>query len=329
MTGSLPDQIQSVFGRFVTTELTTVDRRGQPVTWPVTPYYSPGAPCIDITTGLGYPKKANDARANPLVALLFSDPTGSGLDRPPMVLVQGTAEVDDRDLDANRERYARESLEKLPSIRPLTPPPVIRRMLAWYYTRIYIHVRPERIFAWPGGDSAAEPELYGSHMEEVRSGHSEEPERFHADPRGDAGTWHPRLLQLGTRYPTAVLSFVSPDGFPCAVRVPVHADEASGWVRIGGAPLGLPLQPGLACLTAHVHAEMFSWQENFQVRGDLVFLEDGWVLVPRKVVGGFEIPRSRGKALRLNAAKALRFRRTAKRELARRTDRERGPAGEA
>lgn len=142
MTASLPEAVQSVFGRFVTTEFTTVDHRGQPITWPVTPYYSTGATCIDVTTGLGYPKKANDARATPLVSLLFSDPTGSDLDNPPMVLVQGTAEVDDHDLEANRERYGRESLEKLPGIRPLTPPPRVQRMLSWYYTRIYIHVRP-------------------------------------------------------------------------------------------------------------------------------------------------------------------------------------------
>src|SRR5947209_17642581 len=77
MTGSLPPDVQSTFERFITTELTTIDRRGQPITWPVTPYYRTGAPCIDVTTGLGYPKKAKDAQANPLVALLFSDPTGS------------------------------------------------------------------------------------------------------------------------------------------------------------------------------------------------------------------------------------------------------------
>jgi hypothetical protein len=318
LTESLPPDVRAVFDRFVTTELTTIDRRGQPITWPVTPYYTPGDQCIDITTGLGYPKKANDARANPLVALLFSDPTGSGLDRPPMVLVQGTAEVDDRDLEANRQRYARESLEKLPGIRPLTPPPAIQRFLSWYYTRIYVHVRPERIYAWPAGDVAAEPELFGSHMEEVRSGHSEEPDRYHADPGGGPSTWHPRLSQLGSTFPTAVLSFVSPDGFPFAVRVPVQVDEASRWVRIAQEPLGPPLQPGLACLTAHVHAETFTWQQNFQVRGDLVYLEEGWVVVPRKLVGGFEIPKSRLATLRLNAGKARRFRRTAKRELARR-----------
>src|SRR5947208_6387565 len=180
MTASLPAEVQAVFDRFTTTEYTTIDRHGQPITWPVTPYYRPGAGAIDVCTGIGYPKKANDAAGNPRVALLFSDPTGSGLQDPPMVLVQGTADVDDRDLDANRRRYARESVEKLPAIAKLQPPEALRRFLSWYYTRIYVHVRPERIYVWPRGDAAVEPELYGTHIEEVRSGHSEEPERFHA-----------------------------------------------------------------------------------------------------------------------------------------------------
>ena len=53
MTSSLPQPVQEAFERFITTEFTTVDARQQPITWPVTPYYSPGAPCIDVTTGLG------------------------------------------------------------------------------------------------------------------------------------------------------------------------------------------------------------------------------------------------------------------------------------
>jgi hypothetical protein len=319
VTASLPADVQAVFDRFITTELTTIDRTGQPITWPVTPYYRPGDPCIDVTTGLGYPKKANDARANPLVALLFSDPTGCGLERAPMVLVQGTADVDDRDLRANEIRYARESVEKLPAAAKLLPPAPLRRFLTWYFTRIYIHVRPERVYVWPDGDPGREPELYGSHMDEVRSGHSEEPERFHATPGGGLSSWHPRIAELGTHYRTAVLSIVCPDGFPFAVRVPVRVDSAQRWIRIEGAPVGVPLQPGLACLTAHAHEERFSWQRNFQVRGDLVERDDGWVLVPRKVVGGFEAPPSRIGVLRANAAKAWRFRKAAKRELARRS----------
>jgi hypothetical protein len=317
VTASLPDDVQAVFDRFVTTEMTTVDRAGQPITWPVTPYYRPGDPCIDVTTGLGYPKKADDARMNPLVALLFSDPAGSGLSDPPTVLVQGSADVDDRDLEANRERYAHESIEKLPALGKFQPPePVKRRFLGWYYTRIYIHIRPERIYVWRTADT--EPELFDAHMEEVRSGHSEEPARFHADPEGGATAWHPRLNELGTTYPTAVLSIVCPDGFPFAMRVRARAHQADRMIRIDDPPEGAPLQPGLACLTAHSYDEDAATMQNFQVRGDLVLREGCWELIPHKLVGGLEAPASRLALVRANAGKAIRFRRTAKRELARR-----------
>jgi hypothetical protein len=322
MTSTLPPEVQDVFGRFVTTEYTTLDRRGQPITWPVTPYYRPGGPCIDVTTGLGYPRKARDAQANPHVALLFSDPTGCGLEGPPAVLVQGIADVDDRDLDANRERYGRESLEKLGAeksvARTMKPPDFLMRFFHWYYTRIYVHVRPERIYVWPEGDFSREPQLLDAHLEEVRSGHSQEPEAGPAQPEGGGAAWDERMHQLGGQYDRAVLSFVSPDGFPFSARVPVEPNPDNRRVRLSTQPVGAPLQPGLACLTAHDHAPDFSWQRNFQVRGDLVEDADGWSVVPHKLVGGMEFPP--GSALsryRQNLGKMRRWRRTAKRELAR------------
>ena len=319
MTATLPQDVQEVFDRFIMTEFTTVDGRGQPITWPVTPYYRPGETCIDVTTGLGYPKKANDARADPRVALLFSDPTGSGLQSPPMVLVQGTAEVDDRDLEANRRRYEEESAEKLPHTQDEMPPRFVRRFFNWYFTRLYVHVRPERVYVWPSGDAAAEPRLLDAHLEEVRSGHVEEPPAPLAPPDSGTEAWDDRIDELGRRYTSAVLSLVAPDGFPFSVRAPVSVDRSARRVRIDGELVGVPLHPGLACLTAHDHDERFTWQENFQVRGDLVEEDGGWAIVPRKLIGGFELPPgSMVDRLRLNAQKARRFRRTAKRELARR-----------
>ena len=203
MTSSLPPEIQGVFEKFVTTEFTTIDASGQPITWPLTPYYKPGDPCVDVTTGLGYPKKANDARANPRVAMLFSDPTGSGLDDPPMVLVQGTADVDDRDLRANRERYDRELAQKLPATKEMAPPAFMKRFLEWYYTRIYLHVRPERVYFWPGCDVTREPQLWDAHMEEVRSGHDEEQELQQRQPAGGSTAWDERIEELGRLHETA------------------------------------------------------------------------------------------------------------------------------
>jgi hypothetical protein len=319
MTASLPPDVQQVFDRFVTTEYVTIDARGQPIVWPVTPYYAPGDPQISVTTGLGCPKKADDAARNPRVALLFSDPTGSGLDPAPMVLVQGVACVDDGDLEANRRRYERELLEKLPATRALLPPSILRGAMNWYFTRIYVHVRPERIYAWSHGDPAQEPVLFDDHMEEVRSGHNEEPEESHAAAEVGERVWNARLDELGDQYRTAVLAVVGPDGFPFAVRVPVRADRREGLVRIEAEPVGAPFEPGRACLTAHAHAPDLTWQRNFQLRGDLIETPVGWALAPHKVLGGFELPP--GSALdraRLNARKAWRFTRTARNEARRR-----------
>jgi hypothetical protein len=313
VTASLPREVQQVFDRFITTEYTTVDRRGRPICWPVTPYYSPGDPCIDVTTALGYPKKALDARTNPKVALLFSDPTGSGIEGAPQVLVQGIADVDARDLEANRVRYTREAVEKLPGSKELLPPKPLQRAFSFYFTRLYVHVRPERIYVWPEGDATREPELYDAHLEEVRSGHDEEPEGQSAPPEGGVAAWDERMDELGERYPEAVLSLVAPDGFPFSVRVPISVDRGARRVRIGSGALGVPVQPGPACLAAHDHAPDFGWQRNFQVRGDLVEEDGGWALVPHRLIGGLELPPvSKPKLYAQNAGRMARMWRRAK-----------------
>jgi hypothetical protein len=312
MAATLPAELRTVFDRFYTTEYVTVDGRGQPIAWPVTPYPHDEGSCIDVTTGLGYPKKARDAQRNPKVALLFSEPHGSGLGEPPIVLVQGMARVDEDDLAANRERYRREGKIKLPKASEKLPPPALDRFMAWYVDRIYVHVVPQRVLVWPKGDSAAAPETV---LDELPAGDGAP--QAQASPGGET-TWEPRIEQLGTMYPTAVLAVVGPDGFPFAGRVPVHADRQAGLVRLGAVPNGMSLGPGRACLTAHAHSPEFEWQRNFQVRGELVQTDDGWAVRPHRLVGGFEVPESQLAILRENFKKVMRYRKTAKAELARR-----------
>lgn len=315
MTATLPTRVREVFDRFITTEFVTVDAKGQPIAWPLTPYHHPDEGCVDVTTGIGYPKKADDAARNPHVAMLFSDPTGSGMSGAPMVLVQGTARVDEDDPKHNRDRYAREGAVKLPAAQKGQPPKFLRGMFSWYYDRIYIHVRPERVYVWEDGDPSAAPALYGAHAEEVRSGHDELPDEPHSAPDGGgAAGWDERIGAIGSRtYPTAALAITSPDGFPFAVRVPITPDREAGLLRIGGDAAGVPWQPGLACVTVHDHDEAFTWQRNFQVRGDLVEDRGGWAVVPHKLVGGFELPPgSLRERMKLNAKKVKRFRKIAK-----------------
>jgi hypothetical protein len=132
-----------------------------------------------------------------------------------------------------------------------------------------VRVRPERVYAWPGASTDAEPTLYDWHIEEVRSAHNEEPETRHPGPEGGGPPpWDARLDALET----AALAFVGPDGFPFAVRVPVRADRGAGVVRIGSDPVGAPIDPGPACLSA----------SGVQVLGDLVEDRGDWVLLPHR-----------------------------------------------
>lgn len=320
MTASLPHAVQQVFERYLTSELTTVDRHGRPLSWPVTPYYSAGAATIDVTTAIGCPRKANDAAHNRHVALLFSDATGSGLESPPLVLVQGTAEVDDRDLEANRERYARDQTAKLRGPDAVPSGRLRGRGYDWYFMRVYIHVRPERVYVWPEGRMSVEPMLFDSHMEEVRSGHDEEPDVAPAASHPGAPGWHPRLDQLGTLYDSAAVSFIGPDGFPFSMRFATEPLRSERKIRLRGASVAVPLRPAPACLVAHDHDRELTWQRNFHARGNLVEDDDGWAFVPVRVVEGFELPPKPGLSrIKDNYRKIRRFRRRAKRELEART----------
>jgi hypothetical protein len=102
--------------------------------------------------------------------------------------------------------------------------------------------------------------------------------------------------------------------------VSVTVDREARRVHLADVPLGLPIEPGLACLAAHDHDAEFTWQRNFHVRGDLVEEDGRWSLLPRKLVGGFELPPGGliGR-LKQNLPKVRRFRKTAKRELAKRS----------
>jgi hypothetical protein len=317
MTATLPHEVQDVFDRFLTTEFTTTDAKGQPITWPLTPYYEPGAPTIDLTTGLGYPKKADDAARHPKVSLLFSDPNGSGIESGIAVLVQGMAEVDETNLDENRERYFRETAEKLPATVKRHPPKFIRGLLDWYYARIYVKVRPERVLVWADGDLDKPPEIHDTHMEEVRTGQDQEPLEPPPPVSPFEPVWDERIDDLGERHPTAVLSWPGPDGFPLSARLEVRPHASERRIRIFSEAAGLPVVPGPACLTAHQHAPDFAWQENFQVRGTLSREPEGWALAPAKMIGGLEIPESQLAVLKRNFAKARKFRKIYKQRVKR------------
>lgn len=155
----LPPAVEAVFRTFRTCEFTTVNRTGQPLTWPTEPFYHAPEGRLIVTTSIAFPVKAYNARKHPQVALLFSDPTGSGLTDPPAVLVQGEASVEELTDDPPwTYELLKESMARQPRTRAYIANPVARSLFIFEYQRLALYVQPRYIWTWPGGDFRRPPE---------------------------------------------------------------------------------------------------------------------------------------------------------------------------
>lgn len=154
----LPPEVEAVFREFRTCEFTTVNRQGQPLTWPIEPYYDAPEGRLIVTASIAFPIKAYNARRRPRVAVLFSDPTGAPLIDPPAVLVQGDATVAELDDDPPWS-YAmfKESIHRQPRARSFVSNPLARRLFTFQFQRLAIFVQPRRILVWPRGDTGQTP----------------------------------------------------------------------------------------------------------------------------------------------------------------------------
>lgn len=156
----LPESVTAVFTNFLTCEMTTIGKSGSPITWPVMPIYWPERGQFILFTSIGLPQKAFNIRRNPQVSLLFSDSTGSGLENPLTVLVQGDAKTSDEILAAFSGFdpeilemvlvQARKMFERQPAMKLYTSNPFARYMMDWYFMRLMITITPRSIQWWPG-----------------------------------------------------------------------------------------------------------------------------------------------------------------------------------
>jgi hypothetical protein len=235
-----PQELTDVFATAITAEFAGLTRTGTPITVPTTPYV--GDRTLDLSTGLTYPTKAERARRNPKVALLFADPVGSSIHRPPVVAVQGLAAVRDADLQANADRYVRDSLAKLPAATKGQPRFVLRKM-AWYYARIWVAITPVRILWWPDRQLTSPPQVW------TKPGAIVAP-ASDASPAGSPPpawtepppSWPPvATFALGS-LPWRDLTVVDGDGYPLCLPVTGAEPDPAGFVlQLGGGAPASPL----------------------------------------------------------------------------------------
>jgi hypothetical protein len=232
-------------------EYASLKKDGTPITSPVIPFPGENGRTIDVQTGITYSSKAERARNNPQVCLLYSEPKASPVEKPPTVLVYGQACVYDSDLQANTDRYVRMNLARFTLFRML--PAFILRQMDGYFARIWIAVTPLKLLWWPEGDMGATPQQW--HAAEGTQAPSSDP------PPEPLPTPHKHLVDLSTdwrkdiayafdRLGKPIITVVDEDGYPVPFRARGGSLEADG-VHLD-LPSAMPVESrGRACLTFH------------------------------------------------------------------------------
>ena len=266
MTGEttpLEPELLRIVEQYRTCEFATLSKSGVPIAWPTVPLRRPDG-TFTLTTSIALPQKAYNIRRDPRVAMLFSEPTASGIEGAPQLLVQGTATCPDRIVTAVdgleeywRRLYERQSVNRMYGANPLS-----RRLFDWYYMRLLITVTPTAWSTRPPLPPGAPPRTDGA-LDGVA---------------GDA------LRRLAT-FPSAVLGTRDDDGMPRLRRVRVTGPG-------DGQTLGLTvpgeddLPAGPASLLAHHHDEQLWSLRSVVVVGELGRAADGWAFRPERVIPG-------------------------------------------
>jgi hypothetical protein len=262
----LPESTLPVYRQFITCEFASLTAKREPITYPLTPYVSADGRTLDVSTGVTYPAKAERARRNPQVALLYSYPQGSGLQAAPTVLVYGHAAVRDQDLQANMDRYVRE-LQARDFMPPL--PPWILRRIGWYFARMWIEITPQRVLWWEAGKLDLAPHEWTAPTDLVLPASDPAPQGAQPPRWKDTPTdWRPRAAYAAQNLGAPVLTVVDAAGYPVPYRVKHARVTGKGFALELPAYLPAPAQ-GSACLTFHNHPEKFTGQENMVFMGSV------------------------------------------------------------
>ncbi len=247
----LPKELYTLMMRSLVCEYASVKKDGTPVTIPLNPTAGRDGQTIDINTGLTYPWKAERARNNPKVCLLYSELDGMAGKQPAVVLVYGQAAVYDSDLQGNTDRYVRILLANSSTFRKL--PRFILRWMVGYIARIWIAITPLKILWWPNGDlkRTARQWRVPSDIPMPKSDPPPRPLHVKYTPLNSTPKdWRRDINYALRKLGSPILTVLDENGYPVPFRT------AGGQFRKEGALLNLhpcmPAKPaGRACLTFH------------------------------------------------------------------------------
>jgi hypothetical protein len=227
---ALPPEVARLIETRFVAEFATVSAAGVPIDSPLVPFLSADGKTIDTATGLAYPAKADRARRNPKVGMLFE-----GGANEPVVLLSGMAAVRDRDMQGNLDRYLAEEI-LTPAISPeLVDWESVTRPAIWYFPRIITCVTPRVVRWWPSPAATdAAPMEWRAPAGTVWP--QSDPAPAGADSRASwqLPDWRDLARNALIRGAPAYMTLLDDEGFPLPVCArEIHASQA-------GFRLGLP-----------------------------------------------------------------------------------------
>lgn len=152
---SLPEPIEQLLNAALVAELTVLDGKGRPVTYPLIPLYD--GERIYMTSSVLFSRKLEHIKANPRVSVTITDPIATDVEEFNRATIQGDARVVEDDLHSGWERVLPLWTEKEPIISDLVKK---RFAMPLFWERAVIEIVPRRAMLWREGHTDRSPETF-------------------------------------------------------------------------------------------------------------------------------------------------------------------------
>jgi nitroimidazol reductase NimA-like FMN-containing flavoprotein (pyridoxamine 5'-phosphate oxidase superfamily) len=154
--GVLPERIERLLNAALVSELTVLDARGRPVTYPLIPLYDGRK--VYMTSSVLFSKKLEHIKSNPHVSVTISDPVGTPVEPFDRATIQGDARVVEDDLHSGWER---EVLDLWTAKEPIIKDLVKKKFaMPLFWERSVIEITPVRAFLWESGRTDVSPQVF-------------------------------------------------------------------------------------------------------------------------------------------------------------------------
>lgn len=152
----LPKDVEELIQAALVAELTVLDAKGLPVTYPLIPLYD--GTHVFMHSSVLFSKKLEHIKRNPRVSVTITDPIAAPVEPFRRATIQGDARVIEDDLHSGWEKTILPLwVEKEPMIAKLVKQ---RFAMPLFWERAVIEIVPRRVLLWQNGRTDAAPTIF-------------------------------------------------------------------------------------------------------------------------------------------------------------------------